>query len=139
MNKPHTRAITQRFLQICSEVIQEGHTENKKSFAESVGEHQQNLIMMQNGKRAPTLEQIVAACKTYGYSANWLILNMGQKKLSETIKGSVGSLEQRVNNLETEIARINRKLGAKLNGSVVPQTRHKSATRLKTNRKTQTK
>lgn len=139
MNKPHTRGITNRFLQVCAEVIQEGHTDNRKTFAESVGEHQQNLSLMEKGRRAPTLEQIVTACKKYGYSANWLVLNMGQKKLSETVKGSVGSIEQRVNNLETEIAKINRKLGAKLNGTVIPPARHKRATRLKTSRKTQIK
>lgn len=139
MNKLHTRGITQRFLQLAAEVIQEGHTDNKKSFAESIGEYQQNIIAMEKGKRAPTLEQVVTACKKYGYSANWLMLNMGQKKLSETIKGSSESLEQRVNNLETEIARINRKLGAKLNGVIHPPLSPKKGRSVAALRKTQIK
>lgn len=113
MKKQHTTAITQRFLQLCTEVIQEGHVTSRKEFAESIGEYATNLAMMEKNKRSPTLEQIVSACKKYGYSANWIMLNMGQKKLSETVKASTGSLEQRVNIIETEITRLTRILARK--------------------------
>lgn len=111
MKKQHTKSITQRFLQICSEVIQEGKVSNKTDFADSVGEHQQNLSQMEKGKRAPTLEQIATACKKYGYSANWLILNQGLKKVNKDIvKRDTLTVEHRVNNLETEVAKLNRQI-----------------------------
>jgi hypothetical protein len=109
MKKQHTKNITHRFLQICAEVIQEGHVNNRKEFAESVGEHQQNLSRMDKGTRSPTLEQIATACLKYGYSANWVMLNMGMKKLTKE-KKETGTIDQRINNLETEVARITRSL-----------------------------
>jgi hypothetical protein len=121
MNKEFTEGITQRFLQLCSEVIREGVVNNRKDFATSVGEHQQNLSLMDKGTRAPTLEQIVNACKKYGYSANWLMLNQGAKKIKTEIKKTrftPATMEERVHSLETEVARLDRNLKRiKLNGS----------------------
>lgn len=111
MNKEHTAGITQRFLQICAEAIQEGYINNKKEFAESVGEHQQNLSQMDKGKRAPTLDQIVNACRKYGYSANWIMLNQGSKKMGrDAAKGTAITIEQRMNILETEVSKISRNM-----------------------------
>lgn len=105
--KKYTPGITQRFLLICDEVIHEGQAKNRSAFAKSVGEHQQNLSMMEKGTRAPTLEQIAIACKIYGYSANWVMLNIGEKKLKVKEQQST---EERLSNLEAEVSRISRTL-----------------------------
>lgn len=110
MNKEHTHGITQRFLQICSETIQEGRINNRKEFCEQVGEHQQNLSQMDKGRRAPTLDQLARACKKFGYSPNWLILNIGNKKLTKEMPKPDGNLEHRINILETEVARLSRNM-----------------------------
>lgn len=107
MEKKYTPGITQRFLLIIDEVILDGQAKNRSSFAKSVGEHQQNLSLMEKGTRSPTLEQIAIACKLYGYSANWLILNLGEKKLKETEQKTT---EERISNLEAQVSKINRRL-----------------------------
>lgn len=103
--KQYTPAITKRFLLIMDEAIRDGHTENRTTFAKSVGEHQQNLTAMQNGSRSPTLEQIATACKMYGYSPTWLILGTGEKKMAAKDEKT---LDQRISELEAEVARIKR-------------------------------
>ena len=95
--------ITERFLLICEEVIREGLCKTKKEFAAVVGEHAQNLTLMAKGSRAPTLEQIAKACELYGYSPTWLILGVGPRKLAGANKDST---ENRVSNLELEVARL---------------------------------
>lgn len=108
--KQYTGDITKRFLLLCDEVIREGHTRNKSTFAKSVGEYQQNLALMEKGTRSPTLEHIAAACKLYGYSANWVVLNLGEKKLKAQEQKP---LDERVSFLESEVARITRVLKKK--------------------------
>lgn len=97
--------ITERFLMILNEAIKEGQTKNKSTFAKSVGEHQQNLSLMEKGARAPTLEQIAIACKTYGYAPNWLILGIGAKRLKPNDQKTT---EERLSNLEWEVSRLKR-------------------------------
>lgn len=106
--KQYTTSITQRFLQVCAEVIQEGHVNSRKEFAESVGEHQQNLSLMDKGTRAPTLEQIAKVCIKFGYNANWLILGTGNKKLGPEKKQA--PTEERLNVLETAVAKLSRNM-----------------------------
>jgi hypothetical protein len=103
--KQYTPAITTRFLLIMDETIRDGHTENRTTFAKSVGEHQQNLPAMENGTRSPTLEQIATACRMYGYSPTWLIFGTGDKKMKAKDEMS---LDQRISELEAEVARIKR-------------------------------
>ena len=109
-SKKRTPGITERFLMICDEVINDGLSKNKSSFMASVGEYQQSRAAMEKGTRAPTLESIVMVCELYGYSANWLILNVGDKRLKASDKKP---LEGRVNDLELELAKIKRALRAK--------------------------
>jgi hypothetical protein len=104
-NKQYTPAITKRFLLIVDEVIRSGQVDTKGEFAKSVGEHQQNLSLMEKGTRAPTLEHIALSCKLYGYNPTWLILGVGEKKL-KTSDGK--TIEARVTDLETELAAIKR-------------------------------
>jgi len=104
-NKIHTAAITQRFLLLCEEAVVDGLCKNRSAFLESVGEYQSNYSKFEDGIRAPTLEQIVKACELYGYSANWLVLNIGDKKLKASDKKP---LEGRVTDLEVQMNRLRR-------------------------------
>lgn len=109
-NKQHTPAITKRFLLVADEVIRNGQVDTKGEFAKSVGEHQQNLSLMEKGTRAPTLEHIALSCKLYGYNPAWLILGVGEKRLKAT---DGKTIEARVGDLETELAAIKRMLKKK--------------------------
>lgn len=108
--KQHTPAITKRFLLIMDEAIRDGHTENRTTFAKSVGEHQQNLSAMEDGARSPTLEQIAAACKVYGYNPTWLILGTGDKRLKAKDQKTD---DERLTQLEVEVSKIKRMLKVK--------------------------
>lgn len=99
--------MTARFMIICEEVLESQQAKTRSEFARSVGEHQQNLAAMENGSRSPTLEQVARACDIYGYSPTWLILNRGPKKMKETEQLP---LEERVAQVEADIARIKRHL-----------------------------
>lgn len=103
--KLYTPAITKRFLLIMDEVIRDRKCENRTAFAKSVGEHQQNLPAMENGTRAPTLEQIATACRIYGYSPTWLILGTSEKKMSAKDEKTT---DERLSELEAEVVRIKR-------------------------------
>lgn len=100
-------AITGRFMLICEEALATAQVKTRTEFAKSVGEHQQNLVAMENGSRAPTLEQIAKACDLYGYSPTWLILNRGPKKMKETEQLPI---EERVSNLEDQVTRMKRRI-----------------------------
>jgi len=107
--KTHTPGITQRFLQLCEEVIHEGHASSMTEFAKSIGEHSQNISLMQSGGRVPSVDKLAEACIKYGYSANWLILNRGERKLSKT---DIKPIDQRVQQLETTVSSLQRKIKA---------------------------
>ena len=102
-SKTHTYGITERFLLLMNEVIGSGQAENRTSFAKTVGEYQQNLSAMERGDRAPTLEQAATACEAYEYSANWLLLNVGPKKLDPK---EILPIEKRVSDLESEMRKL---------------------------------
>jgi hypothetical protein len=101
--KHYTPSITKRFLLIVDEVIREGSIGTRTEFAQAVGEHQQNLALMEKGTRAPTLEHIAVACKKFGYSPTWLVLGTGDKKLK--VKDQKG-IEDRVSELEAIVASL---------------------------------
>lgn len=107
MKKENIPGITERYLQIMTEAIQEGLANSKTDFARRVGEHQQNLSTIEKGGRTPTIDQLVNACVEFGYSANWLLLNTGDKKMKKT---EMKPLDLRVNDLESEVVRIKRQL-----------------------------
>lgn len=109
-HKIYSPEITQRFLLICDEVVRDGQVKNKSIFADSIGEHQQNLSKMDGKGRTPTLDQIARVCELFGYSPTWLILGVGEKKMKP---GERRPLEGRVTDLEAEVARIKRLLKAK--------------------------
>lgn len=101
------KAITERFMMICDEVIQAGVCKTRKEFAAAVGEHPQNLTLMDKGTRSPTLEQLARACDLYGYSPTWLILNRGPRKLQE---GEKDPIEERVESLESDLEALKKHL-----------------------------
>lgn len=96
----HKQTATQNFLIIMSEVINQGLVRNKTEFAKKVGEHQQNIIKMEKGTRAPTIDQLATACKLWGYNLNWVILNASPKKIDP--KANV-PIEERVTILEQQV------------------------------------
>lgn len=104
--KNYTPAITKRFLLIMDEVLNEKRM-TQGEFFESIGMKQQNLFRLKNNG-APTLEQVAMVCATYGYSPNWVLLGMGDKKYKYKPKEKK-SLEDRVNELELDMAKIKRK------------------------------
>lgn len=105
-NKTYTPEITKRFLKIMAEAIASDQVKTRMEFAESIGEHQQNLSKMKQGTRAPTLEHIAIACKKYGYSPTWVMLGIGDKKM----KGGQNSLDERILSLEKDMALIQKEL-----------------------------
>lgn len=111
MNKAYTKkAITERFLIICEEVIKDGLCKTRKEFAAAVGEHPQNLNLMDKGRRAPTLEQIAQACDHYGYSPTWVILGRGQHKMT----GEKDPTDERLDKVEDDIEMLKRHLIKKI-------------------------
>ncbi len=108
--KKYTDSVTSRFIQICREVVAAGMVANKTEFAESVGEYQQNLSLMEKGSRAPTIEQICLACEVYNYSPSWLMMGIGDKTMQKPGKRN---LEQRLNEIESEVNIIKRALAHK--------------------------
>jgi hypothetical protein len=106
----HTTAITKRFLLLMNEVLKDGLCATKGDFAGKIGEYQQNFPLMEQGIRAPTLEQLATACKVFGYSPTWLILGAGEKKLKAAESKTI---ETRLTELETEMAAVKRMLKKK--------------------------
>lgn len=94
------KEITSRLLLLKDEVIAKGECRNASDFADSIGEYKQNFSLMEKGLRHPTVEHLAKACLQYGYSANWLLLNIGPKKMD---KGQNTTLESRVNDLEVKV------------------------------------
>lgn len=106
MPKEKTDAgITQRFLLLMDEVLSNGLTKSKETFAATVGLDAQNLSPMQRGERSPTVNQCAAACLAFGYSANWLLLNTGPKKTDNELNIPI---EKRVNDLEIKMRLLQR-------------------------------
>jgi transcriptional regulator with XRE-family HTH domain len=99
-DKPYTKAIAKRFLQMMKDVIHEGQCIDKVDFATKIGEWSQNITAMEKGGRAPTLEQLATACKKFGYNPTWLVLGVGNKKLTQD------DHKKRITELETEMVRI---------------------------------
>lgn len=103
--KPYSVAITTRLLQMRDEVVRDGLAKHKTEFAETIGEHQQNMTKLENGERRPTLDQIGKACETYGYSPTWLVLGIGPKKLKPSKEKKI---DERVAALESEVIKLKR-------------------------------
>lgn len=98
---------TQNFLVIMGEVISQGLVKNKTEFAKKVGEHQQNITKMETGSRAPTIDQLAAASKLWGYNMNWIVLNTGAKKLDPKMNVPI---EERVSILEQQVRILKKRL-----------------------------
>jgi hypothetical protein len=104
-NKPYSTDITNRLLQMRDEVVRDGLAKHRTEFAETIGEHQQNMTKMENGTRRPTLDQIGTACEVYGYSPTWLVLGIGPKKLKPSKEKKI---DQRIADLEAEVTKLKR-------------------------------
>lgn len=98
---------TANFLLIMKEVISAGVVKNKTEFAKLVGEYQQNIALMESGKRAPTIDQLATACELWGYSLNWIIMDRGPKMRDPKQEKP---LDERVNDLEKKVDLLSRRL-----------------------------
>jgi hypothetical protein len=77
--KPIEDLIRERALQAINELYQPPEN-NYKAIMESIGEVQQVHTQLRDGRRRPTLKNIVLLNQVHGYSFKWLLLGEGQKK-----------------------------------------------------------
>lgn len=103
----HKQTATQNFLIIMAEVISQGLVKNKTEFAKRVGEHQQNITKMEAGTRSPTIDQLAAVCKLWGYNMNWIVMNASPKKIDPKMNVPI---EQRVSVLEQQVRVLKKRL-----------------------------
>lgn len=104
-NKELAAGVTARFLEAMEHIISnniKGVTSRKK-FGDMVGEYQQNFSKMESGKRSPTIKSLVKLCTEFGYSAEWLLLGIGEKEPAGINNTSMDLLLKRVDELTNRV------------------------------------
>ncbi|MGQ0739752.1 MAG: hypothetical protein ACT4OJ_11875 [Bacteroidota bacterium] len=108
--QPYKEIARVNFLQLMDEVLRSGACKNRQAFAKSVGEYLPNISMMEKGGRTPTIEQVAMACELYGYSMNWVVMNIGDKRIDQSFREP---LTERVTKLEQQVLVLQRTMREK--------------------------
>lgn len=104
-NKDIEEEVRERFLIAIDELINGPGNLTVTYIMESVGDHQQSLSLFRNGRRYPTIKNIVMLCCNFGYSETWLLFGTGAKKKTKE-KDPLKRLEQ----IEEDVKQLKKKL-----------------------------
>lgn len=94
-----------RFLQAIDELINGPGNLTVTYIMESVGDHQQSLSLFRNGRRYPTIKNVVMLCNAFKYSETWLLFGTGLKNKSRE-KDPIKRLDE----IEAEIKLLRKKI-----------------------------
>ncbi len=104
-NKELSNGVTGRFLEAMRDIISKNvnGVTNRRLFGERIGEYQQNFSKMERGERSPTIESLCKLCTEFGYSAEWLLLGLGEKEPAGINNTSMDLLLKRVDELTNRV------------------------------------
>ncbi|MGE9312830.1 hypothetical protein ACLOAU_14375 [Niabella sp. CJ426] len=81
--------------------------------APMIGSLQQNISQMENSApgegRFPTLEQVARICKTFNFSAEWMMLGKGNMENTAELNDKVAVHEDRLDRIELAIEKLVKK------------------------------
>lgn len=97
------------------QVVQKDYDKSARSFAKILGLSPRSCMRMLNGEQDINYMVISVVCLKLGYSPNWFVLGIGDKKL----KGNEAKLITEIQMLRTEMditSKLNLRLQARLAG-----------------------
>lgn len=70
-----------------------------------VGDHQQSLSLLKNGRRYPTIENIALLCQEFGYNPAWVLLGHSPRKTKKEKDPMerLGEIEREIQTLKQKI------------------------------------
>lgn len=96
MKQPKTieDQIRKRVLEAIEEIATHDNKASYASIMRNLGDYQQSHVQLKEGKRYPTLRNIVLLHEKYHYSINWIMTGSGEKRTN-----SIPSLLREINRL----------------------------------------
>lgn len=105
MKTKEHKEVTDRFQTAIFDVIKRNKLAGKditstKAFAEAIGQTPQNFSKFSRKQQMVSMPIVIAACKKFKISPNYLILGIGEMYLTEDVSGKTDQLEERIKRLE---------------------------------------
>lgn len=98
-------AIRARYLEAIDELQAGRQRYTATEVMTRVGDHQQSLSLLRNGRRYPTIENIALLCQEFHYNPAWILLGQSPRK-SRKEKEPL----ERLSEIEKEIQTLKQKL-----------------------------
>ncbi|MDR1553008.1 MAG: helix-turn-helix transcriptional regulator [Prevotellaceae bacterium] len=77
-NSTAIKDVSDRFIGVIEKITTGRNKVTKKAFAKTIGMANTNLYLIEQGKRAPSLNQVALMIKEYGVNPVWLFKGEGE-------------------------------------------------------------